>query len=194
MTCLKHAAAALFAVLVLAVPAQAQYSIADRYPQLEERPQAQRMAKKPRKVVKAAQVRKTAPAATARAGQADETMPTPFGVKIPANKSLDGYPAPLAEKTREIVRVCGSRIVSTYRPGARVRGSGRVSLHASKRAVDVAGNPTCIRRLLDGWPGGMSSDYYRVGHYHFSYAPGGREWGARFAHWRPGKKRRLAHR
>lgn len=195
MTCLKHAAAALCAVFLLTVPAAAQYSVADRYPHLEARKDAPRAAKRPKKVRKVAKARKPivvasltpgdmlseAPVAPAR----PETIPTPFGTKIPVNKSLAGYPAPLANKALEIVRDCGSRIVSTYRPGARVRGSGRPSLHASKRAVDVAGNPECIRRKLAGWRGGVSTDYGAVHHYHFSYAPGGREWGSRFKHWKP---------
>lgn len=91
---------------------------------------------------------------------------------------------PLAAKVREIVGACGSKLVSGYRPGARVRGSGRLSLHASypARAADLAGNPACIRRHLAGWPGGLSTDYSRVRHYHVSYEPRGREWGRRFAH------------
>lgn len=97
--------------------------------------------------------------------------------------SLDAVVAPLAEKARAIIADCGSRVISAHRPGARVRDSGRLSLHASypARAVDLKGNPSCIYRHLQGWPGGYSVDS-RIGHIHISYEPGGREWGARFQH------------
>lgn len=91
----------------------------------------------------------------------------------------------LAFKVAEILRACrGTRLVSAYRPGARVRGSGRPSLHGAypSKAADLQGNPTCIRSRLARWKGGLSTDYYAVNHYHVSYSPGGREWGARFAH------------
>lgn len=109
--------------------------------------------------------------------------------------SLAGVVAPLAEKAREIVSACGSSVISALR-NTRVRGSGRISLHASGHAVDIRGNPTCIYAHLQGWPGGYSIDYRRrdIQHVHISYSPDGREWGARFAHWQPRKKRvRLAH-
>lgn len=95
--------------------------------------------------------------------------------------ALAGIVAPLAEKAAEIVARCGARVVSGVRRSF-VRGTRTMSLHASGRAVDVAGNPTCIYRALAGWPGGYSTDYVRVRHVHISYAPKGREWGARFAH------------
>lgn len=97
-------------------------------------------------------------------------------------RDLSGFPAPIVAKVREIESACGARVISAYRPGARVRGSGRMSLHASRRAVDMAGNPSCIYSRLRSWPGGVSSDYGRVRHVHFSYSPNGQEWGARFAH------------
>ena len=105
--------------------------------------------------------------------------------------SLAGVVGPLAAKAQEIQAACGSRVVSAMRHGRRaiVRGSGRRSLHASGRAVDMAGNPTCIYAHLQGWQGGYSIDYKRVAHVHISYAPNGREWGSRFSHWQPGKKR-----
>jgi hypothetical protein len=98
-------------------------------------------------------------------------------------RDLTGFPAPLVAKVREIQSACGSKVTSAYRPGARVRGSGSMSLHASKRAVDMQGNASCIYAKLKGWPGGVSTDYRRVNHVHFSYAPNGKEWGARFAHY-----------
>ena len=92
---------------------------------------------------------------------------------------LGGVYGPLAARAREIVAACGSRVVSGVRR-TRVAGTRRMSLHASGRAVDMAGNPACIYAHLRGWPGGYSTDYGRVRHVHISL--GGREDGARFAH------------
>lgn len=105
----------------------------------------------------------------------------------PGRLSLDGFPAPLVAKVRELESACGARLVSAFRPGARVRGNGARSLHASKRAVDMSGPPKCIYARMKGWPGGYSTDYSAVAHIHISYAKGSGEWGARFAHWRPRK-------
>lgn len=108
--------------------------------------------------------------------------------------SLAGFPSPLVAKIEEICRTCGSQIVSAFRPGATIAGTNYPSLHASKRAVDVAGNPSCIYSMLHGWPGGYSTDYGRVRHVHISYAPGGAEWGARFAHGGGGHRYAWRHR
>lgn len=113
-------------------------------------------------------------------------------------KTLQGYEAhvarsaklkdltpKLAVKVAEILQTCpGARMSSGYRRGARVAGSGKPSLHSHypSKAADLAGNPSCILKHLAGWPGGRSTDYGAVRHYHISYAPGSREWGARFAH------------
>lgn len=105
---------------------------------------------------------------------------------------LEGYPSALIAKVGEIKSACGSKVISAYRPGARVAGTGRLSLHAVKRAVDLAGNPSCIYAHLKRWPGGYSTDYAAVQHVHVSYEPGGREWGARFAHYASGWPRVLA--
>lgn len=98
---------------------------------------------------------------------------------------------PLKVKVQEIIDNCGSQLISAHRHGARIPG-GRLSLHAHypARAADLQGNPSCIRAALKGWPGGMSTDYARVRHYHISYHPGGHEWGRRFAH-RTGTARRV---
>jgi len=116
--------------------------------------------------------------------------------------SLAGFPSPLVAKVEEICKDCGSRIASAFRPGAVIAGTNHPSLHASKRAVDVSGNPSCIYHHLAGWPGGYTTDYGRMGHVHISYAPGGPEWGARFAHggsghryaWRHHRHYALRHR
>ena len=97
--------------------------------------------------------------------------------------SLAGIVAPLRAKAQEIVRACGSRVVSAYRPGARIP-TGRISNHARHRAVDLRGNPSCIYAHLKGWPGGYSVDYVRAPggpHVHVSFNRN-MEWGARFSH------------
>lgn len=98
--------------------------------------------------------------------------------------SLDGITAPLAAKAREIIASCGSKVVSAIRRGARVYGGSR-SNHASGRAVDLQGNPSCIYSHVRDWPGGVSTDYASAPggpHVHLSYFPGGMEWGLRFRH------------
>ncbi len=94
--------------------------------------------------------------------------------------SLAGIISPLAAKAQEIVGACGSTVISAFRRGARVAGTGKMSLHASGQAIDIRGNPSCVARYLASWSGGASYDYDRVGHYHISF--GGREHGQRFAH------------
>lgn len=93
--------------------------------------------------------------------------------------SLAGVYAPLASKAREIASGCGSAVVSGVRH-TRVAGTRRLSQHASGRAVDMQGNPSCIYAHLRGWPGGYTTDYGRVRHVHISL--GGSEDGLRFAH------------
>jgi hypothetical protein len=92
---------------------------------------------------------------------------------------LPGIVPALAAKVGQIVRDCGSRVISTVRHTL-VRGTRVLSLHASGRAVDVSGNPSCIYGELRGWPGGYSTDYSSVRHVHISL--GGREDGIRFVH------------
>lgn len=103
-----------------------------------------------------------------------------------------GISTPLTEKAAEIVRACGSTVISGYRPGAVVAGTGRPSLHASGRAFDIRGNPNCIYSMLRGWPGGYSVDYGAVSHVHVSL--GGREDGARFSHGGGGRHHHRHHR
>lgn len=111
-----------------------------------------------------------------------------------AGASLSGVVAPLAAKAAEIVAACGSRVTSAVRQTF-IAGTRRISLHASGKAVDIAGNPSCIINHLAGWPGGYTTDYGRVRHVHVSYDPGGREWGLRFAHGRHGQRQaRRGHR
>jgi hypothetical protein len=108
---------------------------------------------------------------------------------------LAGVVAPLAAKAREIARECGSRVSGGVRSHSYyVAGTRRMSLHKIGRAVDAFGNPRCIYAHLERWPGGVSVDYSRVRHVHFSYDPGGREWGVRFAHGGGRHARRYARR
>jgi hypothetical protein len=87
----------------------------------------------------------------------------------------------LAAKAHEITMSCGSTVISGFRGGARIAGSGHPSLHASGRAVDIRGNPGCIYAHLHDWPGGYSVDYGAVQHVHISL--GGHEDGMRFTHY-----------
>lgn len=94
--------------------------------------------------------------------------------------SLNGVNHQLRAKIESILSSCpGSKVISALR-NTRIRGSGRMSLHASGRAVDLAGNPSCIYAQLQGWPGGVSTDYSSVKHVHVSL--GGMEHGLRFSH------------
>lgn len=95
---------------------------------------------------------------------------------------VSGIIAQLAAKVAEIADACGSRVISGVRH-TYVAGTRRISLHASGKAVDMAGNPACIYAHLVGWAGGYSTDYARVAHVHISYDPdGGREMGVHFRH------------
>lgn len=106
-----------------------------------------------------------------------------------ASASTAGLPGPLVTALEHVQSSCaGFRIISTYRPGARVAGSGRVSLHALDKAADfVVTHWSCAYAALDGFRGGVSTDPGRVGHIHTSWDPGGREWGSRFAHYHGGR-------
>lgn len=88
----------------------------------------------------------------------------------------------------------GFNVISANRPGSRVRGSGRTSLHASCQAADITVSKwSCASRVLKDFPGGMSTDPERVGHIHVSMARGSREYGSRFAHWQPKRHRVSRH-
>lgn len=103
--------------------------------------------------------------------------------------SSAGLPAPLQSALAKVAAACpGFAVISTYRPGARVRGSGRTSLHASYRAADFrVDHWACAYGALAGFAGGMSTDPTRIRppHIHISWAPGSREFGRHFAHWQP---------
>lgn len=108
--------------------------------------------------------------------------------------TLSCLPASIRAALDRANAACGIKVISTYRPGARIAGTGHVSMHASCRAADfTAGAPACVLRALSGWNGKLSTDYGRARHYHID---DGRY--ARFAHGgsrryaRNGKHRRYA--
>lgn len=177
------AAATLFFCL-LAQSAFAQPAWDDRYPSWGNRMTGFQKAKQPRWGV-------SRPKAAKRHIRAKNARMSPAKRRIAPHRAyLAGVVAPLAAKAREIEAACGSRVISAVRY-TRIAGTGgRLSLHASGRAIDIVGNPKCIYEKLNGWPGGVSTDYGRVNHVHFSYAPGGPEWGVRFQHHRGHKRRR----
>jgi uncharacterized protein YcbK (DUF882 family) len=58
-------------------------------------------------------------------------------VAFGASTSTNCLPAALKSRLAEVRSKFGPiRIVSTHRPGAKIKGTGRTSLHASCRAVD----------------------------------------------------------
>jgi uncharacterized protein YcbK (DUF882 family) len=100
----------------------------------------------------------------------------------PADMPMTGIVPALASKVAQIESACaGVHVISGMRH-TRIRGTGRMSLHASGEAVDMRGNPSCVYAQLRDWPGGYSTDYGRVQHVHISLAANGREAGLRFVH------------
>lgn len=88
----------------------------------------------------------------------------------------------LAAKVAQIQAACpGAHVISAVRH-TRIRGTRRMSLHATGEAVDMRGNPSCVYAQLRDWPGGYSTDYRRARHIHISLAANGREAGLRFTH------------
>jgi hypothetical protein len=108
----------------------------------------------------------------------EREAPAPTGRSV----SVGGIVPALAAKVAQIQSSCpGAHVISGLRH-TRIRGSGRMSLHATGEAVDMRGNPSCVYAQLRDWPGGYSTDYGRVQHIHISLAANGREAGLRFAH------------
>lgn len=99
-----------------------------------------------------------------------------------SSTSISGIVPALAAKVAQIQSACpGAHVISGVRH-TRIRGSGRMSLHATGEAVDMRGNPSCVYAQLRDWSGGYSTDYGRVQHVHISLAANGREAGLRFTH------------
>jgi hypothetical protein len=113
---------------------------------------------------------------------APATAPVERETIAPRGVPVSGIVPALAAKVAQIQSSCaGAHVISGLRH-TRIRGSGRMSLHATGEAVDMRGNPSCIYAQLRDWPGGYSTDYGRVQHVHISLAANGREAGLRFAH------------
>lgn len=108
---------------------------------------------------------------------------------VPTNR----LPVALKNVLQQVQSACNSKVISACRPGARVRGSGRPSLHASCQAADVTmPNYGCAYQILARTPCGYSTDPGRVHHVHISCSPGTREYGHKFAHWSPHRHVRYA--
>lgn len=113
---------------------------------------------------------------------APATVPAERDGGASASTSMAGVVPTLAAKVAQIQSACpGAHVISSVRH-TRIRGTRRMSLHASGEAVDMRGNPSCVYAQLRDWPGGYSTDYGRVQHVHISLSASGREIGLRFAH------------
>jgi uncharacterized protein YcbK (DUF882 family) len=91
------------------------------------------------------------------------------GVALGATTSTKCLPGSLKARLAEVQRKFGSvRVVSTHRPGARIRGTGRASLHASCRAVDFV-PPRGKYKAVANYLKRVNSGYtltYASGHIH----------------------------
>lgn len=182
---LAFAILALFAFPAAARPSASGGQVDDRYFDSRaaiQKPVVRKHATRHRRIARTAPKVKFAPRNLAR-GFLDE-------ISKASGDKMAGVVEPLRAKAREIVGSCGSTVISAIRHTYVAGTGGRLSLHASGRAIDIKGNPACIYSHLHGWPGGYSVDYARVQHVHVSYAPGGAEWGRRFKHHRGGHRKR----
>lgn len=90
--------------------------------------------------------------------------------------SANCLPGVLKQRLAQIRSKFGAvRIVSTYRRGARIRGTGRPSLHASCRAVDFI-PPRGKYRQVANWlkanhGGGVGTYSCRMRHIHIDNGP-----------------------
>lgn len=105
----------------------------------------------------------------------------------PRHRLLPGFPTALAAKVRELETACGAWVTSGHRPGARVVGSGGLSKHHFRLAVDMRGPFACMYPHLANWRGGVNVDASRLRRphihfdvrsstchfYHFGYGPRG---------------------
>jgi hypothetical protein len=133
----------------------------------------------PRKATRVA----SAPPARKEAVEAGEaTVKSPFGVVMKLVGSLRGVPSSIQSFLSAVSSQCGGvKVISGYRPGARVAGTRVTSCHAMGQAADyTTSNPACALRVATGYGLGHSIDYGRVGHYHVSSCS--REAGMRFNH------------
>lgn len=63
---------------------------------------------------------------------------------------------------------CGVKVVSTFRRGAAIAGTGgSPSMHRWCRAADfTTPQPSCVLATLADWPHALSTDYRAVKHFH----------------------------
>ena len=102
-----------------------------------------------------------------------------------ATASTSCLPSDIRNALARASAACGIKVISTFRPGARIAGKGQRSMHATCRAADfTTSSPACVLRVLSGWHGKLSTDYARMQHFHIDNGPQ-----ARFAH---GSFRRLS--
>lgn len=118
---------------------------------------------------------------------------TGYAAHLRARVSTACLPAPLKAALAKVQAACeGFEVTSANRPGARVAGSGRTSLHSSCSAADFKVRVwACAFRVLASlrWRGSMSTDptTVRCGgahcpHIHVGWKPGSGEHGRRFVH------------
>jgi hypothetical protein len=91
------------------------------------------------------------------------------GAAVAASTSEGCLPSSLRQRLAQVRSQFGPiRVISTHRPGARIAGSGRVSLHASCQAVDFvppAGKYSQVAAWLQANHGGGVGTY-SSGHIH----------------------------
>lgn len=118
---------------------------------------------------------------------------TGFAAYLRARVSTACLPSPLKAALAKVQAACaGFQVTSAHRPGARVAGSGRTSLHSSCSAADFKVNVWgCAFKVLAAirWRGSMSTDptTVRCGgapcpHIHVGWKPGTGEHGRKFVH------------
>ncbi len=93
--------------------------------------------------------------------------------RVTASTSTGCLPMPLRAALADVQARFGPvQVISTHRPGARIRG-GRPSKHASCQAVDFKPAPGTYRRvaayLRSSWQGGFGT--YTSGHIHIDTGP-----------------------
>ena len=96
-------------------------------------------------------------------------------VEAAPTNSESCLPGDLRQKLNQVRARFGSiSVVSSYRPGARIAGSGRVSLHASCRAVDFRPNGASLNQvaawLRQNHHGGLGI-YPCMNHIHIDNGP-----------------------
>lgn len=104
-----------------------------------------------------------------------------------AEVSTSCLPSSIKAALAKANAACGIRVISTFRRGARIAGTRRVSMHASCRAADFTSRDYgCVYRALASWPGKMSIDAGRAKHVHID--------DGRYARFEHGRAHRYAKR